>query len=206
MGNFFKIFGVLSLLTMGCSSSGAVVGNYEYFGKVDFVESGLDLPKKDNLIVGSFSHNERNWRPAVLAEFATVFDWLATGSFDSGKIILQKQVGEASLICEIRPRSVKFNRGQEKAEYLIFFVKKEKMSVDFEQVIKNKKIKEPKFFDYGPIKIVFDEADDSHQFAAPTVYFYFGDYLFEAVLIYKGLSRNYVNNVFNKFPWALLAN
>jgi len=199
------LFLFVCLLFFSCAG-GTVLAPYqvEMVYSVELPKPQKDLPKKDSLAVGSFSHNERSWEPANLREFVTIVEWAKLGVFSSDRIILQKQIGEASLVCEIRPEAIKSSRSPLKAEYLVFFVQKKIAAVDFGDLVKQKNFLSPKIIEIPGMKILVDDSQEQHRFSAPEIYFQSGEYFFRAILLYRGMSKSYVNNIFNKFPWASL--
>lgn len=196
MGNFFSVIFIF-LFGGACATTMPADGYRQPGTKSRSSPSAGEWLVDANLAVGSFTHNDQNWQGSSLSDFMPILNWLQKGSWQDDEAVLQKHYGGQTLVCLIRQSDRLDRFGITKPEYLVFFLQardQDNFSVNDYQKIQ-----------LAGINLYFSDLEKEKVFNSPTVFFVWGDQFFRLTLLYRGLARNPVNVIFNRFPWRALA-
>lgn len=174
-------------------------------------ESAGLFDEGQNVHFSSYGGNERRFEVSEMRDFVYPLEWLAEPKSLEGSIYLVKQVSGASIFCLVKPNAVKLQRAKKaSAEYSVYLIKQIKAGTvsSWEEFLRERFGERYQNFrvigldKLTAIQVYFNDG----QFAdAPVVYTEQGSRIYEVVLLYRGLSRRYADELLNKFPWRILA-
>jgi len=180
---------------------------------IDFgVESAEMFAQEQNVHFSSYGGNERRFEVSEMRDFIYPLEWLNDPKSMESKIYLVKQVGGASIFCLVKPDAVKLPRAKKSsAEYSVYLIKQVNVEAvsSWEEFFRQRfgeRYQNFQLINLDKFTAVKVHWNDALYADAPIIFTEHDGRIYEVILLYRGLSRRYADELLNKFPWRILAN
>lgn len=204
------VFVQISCLSHKQSALRFSAGEEAIFDTGDFSHNETVAVKDSEMVnFSAFEGNERRFQPAQMEDFIYPIAWLSGARKFKKEIYLVKQVGTMAIFCLIKPAELGQGSKKRQTTYSVFVIR----TVEFSGPFSWEKIAQERFgadavirrLELGEFSVQAVDWPTDRAWQAPATLWQKDGQVYETALLYRGLSRTYVNQILNKFPWRVLA-